>query len=145
MLHGCSPIETALLLVGAQCARSLLDQFGAAEKAGAQHREHERALVASLTERIRALDPDILVLDEATSNVDSETEARLQNALDVLLEGRTALIVAHRLSTIRKVDRIVVLQHGRIVEQGSHDELMAKDGLYRNLAELQFSAVTAEA
>ena len=103
----------------------------------------ERQLLAFA--RALALNPDILVLDEATSNVDSETEARLQNALDVLLEGRTALIVAHRLSTIRKVDRIVVLQHGRIVEQGSHDELMARDGLYRNLAELQFSAVAEEA
>ena len=103
----------------------------------------ERQLLAFA--RALALDPDILVLDEATSNVDSETEARLQSALDVLLEGRTALIVAHRLSTIRKVDRIIVLQHGRIVEQGSHDELMARDGLYRDLAELQFSAVSAEA
>ena len=78
------------------------------------------------------------MLDEATSNVDSETEARLQHALDVLLEGRTALIVAHRLSTIRKVDRIVVLQHGEIVQEGSHDELIGVEGLYQQLAELQF-------
>jgi len=103
----------------------------------------ERQLLAFA--RALALDPDILVLDEATSNVDSETEARLQSALDVLLEGRTALIVAHRLSTIRKVDRIIVLQHGQIVEQGSHDELMAHDGLYKKLAELQFSSAPQEA
>ena len=103
---------------------------------GANFSAGERQLLAFA--RALVLDPDILVLDEATSNVDSETEARLQHALDVLLEGRTALIVAHRLSTIRKVDRIVVLQHGEIVQEGSHDELIGVEGLYQQLAELQF-------
>lgn len=103
---------------------------------GANFSAGERQLLAFA--RALVLDPDILVLDEATSNVDSETEARLQHALDVLLEGRTALIVAHRLSTIRKVDRIIVLQHGEIVQEGSHDELMRVEGLYQQLAALQF-------
>ncbi|MBT6175636.1 MAG: ABC transporter ATP-binding protein [Deltaproteobacteria bacterium] len=103
---------------------------------GANFSAGERQLLAFA--RALVLDPDILVLDEATSNVDSETEARLQHALDVLLEGRTALIVAHRLSTIRKVDRIVVLQHGKIVQQGSHDELIKVEGLYQQLAAFQF-------
>jgi len=96
----------------------------------------ERQLLAFA--RALARDPQVLILDEATSNVDSETEARLQNALETLLEGRTALIVAHRLSTIRKVDRIVVLQQGQIIEEGNHDELMAHGGIYSKLVELHF-------
>lgn len=96
----------------------------------------ERQLMAFA--RAMALDPDVLVLDEATSNVDSETEAAIQQALDVLLEGRTAVVVAHRLSTIRKVDRIVVLQRGRIVEEGDHPSLVRQGGVYAALAELQF-------
>lgn len=103
---------------------------------GANFSAGERQLLAFA--RALALDPDILVLDEATSNVDSQTEARLQHALDILLENRTALVVAHRLSTIRKVDRIIVLQHGKIVQEGNHDQLMREGGLYRQLAELQF-------
>ncbi len=89
--------------------------------------------------RALALDPDVLILDEATSSVDSETEARIQAGLDVLLRDRTAIIVAHRLSTIRKVDRILVMQGGRIWEEGSHDSLMRRDGVYRRLVELQYS------
>ncbi|MCK5689074.1 ABC transporter ATP-binding protein [Myxococcota bacterium] len=92
----------------------------------------ERQLLAFA--RALALDPQILLLDEATSNIDSETEARIQKALDVVLEGRTAVIVAHRLTTVRKVDRILVLQDGQIIQEGSHDELMKEDGLYRRLA-----------
>ena len=89
---------------------------------------------------VRALifDPDILVLDEATSSVDTETELVIQKALDTLMEGRTSLIVAHRLSTIRHADRIVVLHKGVVREQGTHQELLALEGLYRRLYELQY-------
>ena len=85
-------------------------------------------------------DPDILVLDEATSSVDPATERRLQDSLEHVLAGRTSLIVAHRLATITKVDRILVLHEGRLVEEGTHDELYARDGIYRDLFDLQFAA-----
>jgi len=87
----------------------------------------------------------ILILDEATASVDSDTEARLQRALDAVMEGRTALMIAHRLSTIRAADRIVVFHKGRVVETGSHDELMARGGVYSRLYRLQFAQEKAVA
>ncbi len=80
---------------------------------------------------------DVLVLDEATSSIDTETEALVQQGIHVLMEGKTALVIAHRLSTIEDVDRIYVLHHGKVVEQGRHDELLAKGGLYSRLHRLQ--------
>lgn len=96
----------------------------------------ERQLLAFA--RALAREPQVLILDEATSSVDSETEGRIQRALHSLVANRTALIIAHRLSTIREVDRIIVLHHGEIREQGSHRELMALDGIYACLYRLQY-------
>ncbi len=85
-------------------------------------------------------DPRILVLDEATSNLDSESERYIQESLARLMEGRTSFVIAHRLSTITHADRIVVLEQGKIVEVGSHAELMARSGIYRQMVELQTNA-----
>lgn len=81
--------------------------------------------------------PDILILDEATSALDTESEKLVQDALNKLLEGRTSVVIAHRLSTIHNADKIIVVDHGRIAEQGTHAELMARGGIYAKLIELQ--------
>jgi ATP-binding cassette subfamily B protein len=96
----------------------------------------ERQLIAFARALYR--DPPILVLDEATANVDSDTEARLQRAVGGAMKGRTALIIAHRLSTIRAVDRIIVFHKGRIVEEGTHEALLSANGVYARLHRLQF-------
>ncbi len=90
-------------------------------------------------------DPRILLLDEATSSLDNESEALVQEALNRLMVGRTTVIIAHRLSTVRVAHRLAVLDAGRVVELGSHEELMRRDGLYARLYSMQFRGADVDA
>ena len=108
---------------------SLVGERGQALSGG----ERQRISIA----RALLIDPRVLILDEATSSVDSETEKEIQKALDNLVKGRTTIAIAHRLSTLRKADRLVVLDRGQVVEVGSHDELMLKEGAYFRLYQAQ--------
>jgi ATP-binding cassette, subfamily B, multidrug efflux pump len=110
--------------------RQVLGERGASLSVG------ERQLISFA--RALAFDPQVLVLDEATSSVDSELEAGIQRALDTLLRGRTSLVVAHRLSTVQDADEILVLHHGEVRERGTHASLLRLGGLYARLHALQF-------
>jgi ATP-binding cassette subfamily B multidrug efflux pump len=137
-------VEQALSRVGA------LDLFlrrpgglqAPVDERGANFSAGERQLLAFARAVYR--DAPLLILDEATASIDSDTEARLQTALEAVMAGRTALVIAHRLSTIRAVDRIVVFHHGRVVEAGTHDELLAKNEVYARLYRLQFAQEALE-
>ena len=95
--------------------------------------------------RTLAHDPRILILDEATSSVDTETEALIQDAVVKLMEHQTSIVIAHRLSTVQHADRIIVLHHGEIREMGRHQELLAHRGLYYTLYQLQYKGVSTAA
>jgi ATP-binding cassette subfamily B multidrug efflux pump len=130
--------EQALARVG---ALELFQRRGGVEakvdERGANFSGGERQLLAFARAVYR--DAPLLILDEATASIDSDTEARLQLALDAVMQGRTAIVIAHRLSTIRAVDRIVVFHKGRVVESGRHEDLLAKGGVYARLYRLQFA------
>ncbi len=111
------------------------------EERGANLSAGERQMVAFARALVR--DPAVLVLDEATASIDTETERWIQEGLAALRRGRTTLVVAHRLSTVREADQILVLRRGQLVEQGTHDVLLARDGLYRRLYDLQVRAQDA--
>ncbi|GAE91813.1 lipid A export ATP-binding/permease protein MsbA [Gracilibacillus boraciitolerans JCM 21714] len=136
-------VKEAAKLVGA-------DDFIKRLSNGYQTEVEERGNILSAGERqllsfARALlaDPRILILDEATASIDTETEVKIQKALQNLLKGRTAIMIAHRLSTIREADNIIVLAQGKILEQGNHDELMRKKGEYYHLVKSQFEMLDA--
>jgi ATP-binding cassette subfamily B protein len=112
---------------------------------GYQYHVMERGATLSLGQRqllsfIRALlyNPSILILDEATSSIDTESEQLIEKAIETLIQGRTSIVIAHRLSTIRKADQILVLEHGKIIEKGTHQHLMEQGGFYKTLNEMQF-------
>ena len=95
------------------------------------------SLLVSAYYRAVLKNPEILILDEATSALDTESEKLVQDALNSLLKGRTSIVIAHRLSTVHNADKIIVIDHGRIAEQGTHEELMARGGIYSKLIEMQ--------
>jgi ATP-binding cassette subfamily B multidrug efflux pump len=134
-------VERAAELVG---AKGFIDKlpgrfdYNVMER-GATLSVGQRQLISFV--RAMVYDPQIIILDEATSSVDSETEEMIQSAIDHMMEGRTAIIIAHRLATIQKADKIMVLDKGEIKEIGNHDELIAKKGFYSKLYEMQFAEV----
>ena len=136
-------VDQALEAVGATPLVDRLEQGRHAElgERGASLSVGERQLISFA--RALAFDPAILVLDEATSSVDSEIEAQIDRATDRLMEGRTSLVIAHRLSTVQGADRILVMHHGKLVEHGTHEELLERRGLYQRLYALQFAPSAA--
>jgi len=125
-------------------ARSFIEKL----PGGFDYNVMERGATLSVGQRqlisfVRAMvyDPEIIVLDEATSSVDTETEELIQNAIQKLMSGRTSIVIAHRLSTIQNADKILVLDKGEIVEEGTHDSLLKLDGYYSQLHQMQYKEV----
>ncbi len=133
-------VEAARYVNADRFISRLPDRYGEATyERGATYSTGQRQLLSFA--RTLAYKPSVLVLDEATANIDTETEVLIQDALHKIMEGRTTLVVAHRLSTIQHADRIIVLHKGKIRETGNHQELLAAGGLYYNLYQLQYKEV----
>jgi ABC-type multidrug transport system fused ATPase/permease subunit len=127
-------------------AKQMLERVGLSDRI--RHRpnqlsggEKQRVAIA----RVILRDPRVLILDEATSQLDSQSEALIQEAMREVMRGRTSLVIAHRLSTIIGADKILVMDQGKLVEQGRHEQLLAQGGLYAQLYETQFRAATTPA
>lgn len=118
--------------------KNLPDGYDTVLTAGGENISQGQRQLLSIA-RAFVADPKILILDEATSNVDTRTEKAIQNAMQLIMQNRTSIIIAHRLSTIRDADLIVVMDHGRIVESGSHDALLSQKGKYYELYMTQFA------
>ena len=143
--------EASLKAVKRAATAAQADEFIEALPQGYDTQLSERGVTLSGGQRQRIAiarailkDAPILLLDEATSALDAESEALVQRALERVMKGRTTLVIAHRLATVQKADRILVMEAGRVVEQGTHSELIAKGGLYGRLADMQFTAEAAE-
>jgi ATP-binding cassette subfamily B multidrug efflux pump len=109
---------------------------------GANLSQGQRQLLAFA--RVLAADPEILILDEATASIDTETEMLIQDGLHKLMQGRTSILIAHRLQTIQEADKVLVLHHGVVKEFGTHQELIDQKGIYHTLHELQFQDVSLD-
>ena len=146
-----APVQQPIIAVEEAARMAHVSEFVSKMPEGYETHVGEGGLQLSAGQRQRIAiarailkNPSILILDEATSSLDSESERLVQEALDKLMQGRTSVVIAHRLSTIRNADKIIVLEGGNVKESGTHAELSAlEDGLYRSLSRLQFDVLSS--